>query len=174
MKILNKYSGHIDDQLVYAVSKNDLKYIKSLIENGADVNVYLGAPLRNAALFGYLEIVKYLVEKGADIHANNGNALCAAAYSGYLEIVKYLVENGADIHTDNGRALKSAVTENRFSVIKYLIEKGAYPQEEMHIIERLQDQVLKNNPSSVIFITNLRKDLKEKYSDLLDLHDIGL
>ena len=60
-----------------------------------------GAPLKNAAAGGYLEIVKLLLEHGADPNlpeegiAPHGHALYSAVYNGHYEIAKLLLEQGA-------------------------------------------------------------------------------
>ena len=57
-------------RLFIAIKKNDLETVKTLIEEGADVNVRDGfgsIPLHYAAFHNYLEIVKYLVEKWSNV-----------------------------------------------------------------------------------------------------------
>jgi ankyrin repeat protein len=60
-----------------------------------------GAPLKNAAARGHLEIVKLLIERGADPNlpeegiAPHGHALYSAVYNGHYEVARLLLENGA-------------------------------------------------------------------------------
>jgi ankyrin repeat protein len=67
------------------------------------VTYYLGsgAPLKNAAARGHIEIVQLLLERGADPNlreegiAPHGHALYSAVYNGHFEIAKLLLEHGA-------------------------------------------------------------------------------
>jgi RNA polymerase sigma factor (sigma-70 family) len=60
-----------------------------------------GAPLKNAAVGGHLEIVKLLLENGADPNlpeehiAPRGHALYSAVSGGHYEVAKLLLEHGA-------------------------------------------------------------------------------
>jgi ankyrin repeat protein len=60
-----------------------------------------GAPLRNAAARGHLEIVKLLLARGADPNlpeegiAPHGHALYAAVYNRHFEVARLLLEHGA-------------------------------------------------------------------------------
>ena len=126
--------------LVYAM-QGDLLKIKSLLEQGVDVNakakiegIELTA-LIVASKEGNLEIVKYLISKGANVNdkvtvgeMGGFTALMSASVAGHTEIVKYLISKGADINVkgNNGKtALINAVFEGHLDVAKYLISKGA-------------------------------------------------
>lgn len=60
-----------------------------------------GAPIKNAAAGGHLEIVRLLLERGADPNlpeegiAPDGHALHSAVVRGHIEIVRLLLEHGA-------------------------------------------------------------------------------
>jgi hypothetical protein len=104
---------------------DDVKTIKFLIENGANIHAKDDDSLYWAAYYGYFDVVKYLVEHGANVHANDDYALRCAAENGYLDMIKYLVEHGADIHADDDYALETAVYHGNFDIVKYLTEHGA-------------------------------------------------
>ena len=82
--------------LMTAVSLNDLKMIKILIENGADVNgkgnFIMGYPINIAIDEENLHIIKFLIEKGAQVDKGYGfkmSAIEEARKSENPEIRKY-------------------------------------------------------------------------------------
>jgi ankyrin repeat protein len=115
-----KYKMANGKLLSKAAEEGNLKTVKFLVENGANIHCNNEAPLHYAVKNGHLKTVKYLVEQGADIHARNDYAVRWAARKGHFEIVKYLVENGADIYARNELALSWAVTNNHFRIANYL------------------------------------------------------
>jgi len=120
--------------LFIAVLKKNLKIVKFLVENGADINkktVSGNTILMVAIAFRDLEIVKFLLEKGADISekSNNRNTpLHLAAKWGNFGIVKFLVEKGADINVVNkagNTPLHIAAKWGNIEIVQFLIDKGA-------------------------------------------------
>ena len=94
-----------------AASIGDLERVAELLDRDPSlanrvseyVTYYIGsgAPLRNAAARGHIEIVKLLLDRGADPNlpeegiAPHGHALYSAVYNGHFEIAKLLLERGA-------------------------------------------------------------------------------
>jgi ankyrin repeat protein len=94
-----------------AASIGDLDRVRELLDEGPSlanrvseyVTYYVGsgAPLKNAAARGHLEVVKLLLERGADPNlpeegiAPHGHALFSAVYNGHHEIARLLLEHGA-------------------------------------------------------------------------------
>lgn len=94
-----------------ACATGDLDRVRELLEREpALVNrlsdyagYYLGcgAPIKNAAAGGHLEIVRLLLERGADPNlpeegiAPDGHALHSAVVRGHIEIVRLLLDHGA-------------------------------------------------------------------------------
>ncbi len=87
-----------------AAYSGDIDTVKTLIEQGADVNVRVGVgglmPLNYAAGRGHANVVALLIEKGADLNARDGSGytpLEFAAMLGHANIAKLLIDKGADI-----------------------------------------------------------------------------
>ncbi|PVU88970.1 hypothetical protein BB559_005283 [Furculomyces boomerangus] len=151
---LNTYS--VDNSIFSEFCKRgNMKFVKFLDKNGADIDENNGAPLKFAIENNHLDVVKYLIGRGADtticrdldsflnsqnIHPTFANTinnekqttedakvytLQEASSNGYLDIVKYLVKSGVNIHENNEIALKEASENGYLDVVKYLVEKGA-------------------------------------------------
>ncbi|MBX3747542.1 MAG: ankyrin repeat domain-containing protein [Verrucomicrobiae bacterium] len=94
-----------------ACATGDLSRVRELLDQDPSLvnrvsdyaGFYLGsgAPLKNAAARGHLEVVRFLLERGADPNlpeegiAPDGHALHSAVVSGHLEIVRLLLKHGA-------------------------------------------------------------------------------
>ena len=93
-----------------------------------------GAPLRNAAARGHIEIVKLLLERGAGPNlpeegiAPNGHALYAAVYGGHYETAKLLLEHGAYPNVEvesSADTLSIALMNSNQKMVDLLVSYGA-------------------------------------------------
>ena len=92
-----------------AALEGQANVVKSLLDNGADVNERgrcdwhwdpSVTTLSCAAYGGNIETVKVLIERGADVNARSNDGwtpLMSAAYIGHASIATLLIEKGADV-----------------------------------------------------------------------------
>ena len=99
--------------LIQAAINGNLKVVKYLHQNGADIRALDDHALRWSADSGHLDVVKYLHQNGADIRARDDFALLRSAKNGHLNVVKYLIENGADVDILDVKFLYDYVLEGK-------------------------------------------------------------
>ena len=94
----------MDVKLFNAAQKGNLEEIRVLLDQGADINVRLGAdqwtPLMTASREGQLEAVELLLQEGADPNIRDArfkkNAYHWALQYSHRDIARLLLENGAN------------------------------------------------------------------------------
>ncbi|XP_072015915.1 cyclin-dependent kinase inhibitor 2A-like [Amphiura filiformis] len=96
--------------LATAAASGDLNAVKSLVQQGADVNQKSRdgfTPLCNAAFWGYSEIVEYLLKHDADLNASNSGTLWTpthcAAFQDHGKVIMKLMEYQPDIMLQDSR-----------------------------------------------------------------------
>ena len=126
------FSKGAGGKMIEAASRGNIKRVKLLIEEGADVNARDedgSTALIEAARYEHTEIAKLLIENGADVNAKDKDgwtALMGVAKTG--ETAKLLIEHGADVNAkdnDGMTALKWAAFEGECELARLLIENGA-------------------------------------------------
>ena len=135
------------NNLPQAAESGDLDTVKSMLEDGADVNTKAGklnsTALHHAAEIGDTEMIKLLLSKGADkkIYDHKGEtALFRAARNGHKDAVLCLIStdataakaevNAVDKIEDNKKSthntpLLAAAYRGHANVVQLLMEKGA-------------------------------------------------
>lgn len=127
-----------------AASSGDLERVRELLDQDPAlanrvseyVTYYIGsgAPLKNAAARGHLDVVKLLLERGADPNlpeegiAPHGHALYSAVAGGHYEIAKLLLEHGAYPNPEvesSADALSRALANSDQPMIDLLCSYGA-------------------------------------------------
>jgi len=102
----------------------------SLVNQVSDYNSYYigcGAPIKNAAASGHIEVVQLLLERGADPNlpeegiAPDGHALHSAVVRGHIEVVRLLLKHGAHPNVEvesSADTLSAALATAGYSYVK--------------------------------------------------------
>jgi ankyrin repeat protein len=133
-----------DVDICTAASIGDLARVRELLDQDPSLanrvsdycGYYIGsgAPLKNAAARGHMEVVRLLLERGADPNlpeegiAPRGHALYSAVANRHYEIAKLLLEHGAHPNPEvesSADALSRAISNNDQPMIDLLCSYGA-------------------------------------------------
>ena len=109
------------DDLGGAARKGDLKKIKMLLDEGADLNGKYDkgfTPLHWAATMNQVDAIKFLIDEGANLNSRDGHQstpLLLAAFFGNTESVESLLQGGADpnLRNKDGALPVQAMLANR-------------------------------------------------------------
>ncbi|WP_349728299.1 ankyrin repeat domain-containing protein [Peribacillus frigoritolerans] len=122
----------LNEQLIQAVARNETDRIRSLIEQGADLNTQDSEGLTATMIATYnndVETAKILIEAGADVNIQDdmkNSPFLYAGAEGYIDILKLAIEAGADPSITNrfgGTALIPASEHGYVEVTKELLTK---------------------------------------------------
>ncbi|PEZ84097.1 ankyrin repeat domain-containing protein [Bacillus sp. AFS017274] len=122
----------MNEQLIQAVERNETERIRSLIEQGADINTQDSEGRTATMIATYnndVETAKILIEAGADVNIQDdmkNSPFLYAGAEGYVNILKLAIEAGADPSITNrygGTALIPASEHGYVEVIKELLTK---------------------------------------------------
>jgi ankyrin repeat protein len=117
--LMSKEKNHMK-ALFEAIANHDIKTVRILIQQGADLNAMLPCgttPLIMAARKGEAHIVKTLLNRGAYIHAamQNGNtAFTEAVYHGDKTTMIILLQYGANLHDQ----IRDGIEHSTFTAIQ--------------------------------------------------------
>jgi ankyrin repeat protein len=116
-----------------AVKNNNIKEVKSLLEEGVNPNSFDEDGdhlLMYAALYSSVDCMQLLLEKGSDVNAKNKideTALMWAVHD--LAKMKLLIQHGADVNakakSGNTPLLIATVGQGKYDAVKLLLDKGA-------------------------------------------------
>ncbi len=124
------------NSIVDIVSKNDLKAVKTALDQGADINSQDKdgrSLLLIATVKKYIEMANLLVSYKADVNLQDhqsDSAFLYAGASGQTELVKLFLKNGArfDIFNRyNGTALIPACERGHTETVKILVTTKGFP-----------------------------------------------
>ncbi len=126
-----------EEDLLNAVLKGNLERVRSLLENGTDVNAtdeyFRTSPLHIACGHGHEAVVALLLQRGAEVNAKNSvseveSPLHLACRGGHYAVVAMLLKNGADWNASNTNGetpLHLACRGGYHEVVLLLLEYGA-------------------------------------------------
>lgn len=117
-----------DKQLLEAVQENDLKQVKDLIAQGAQINARTELGETPLHLAQSKEMAEFLLTSGADIHARDDVFGMTPLFNAPKEIVVVLISKGADVNTRSKKGATPLVWSaysDDLKRIELLISKGA-------------------------------------------------
>lgn len=114
----------MDQLLINAAEKGNLKKVKFALKNGANVNTYNNTLLQSAIKSRHPETVKVLIKNGINVDIKGCNMfLYWIVTTEHLKIMKILLKNHINVHKCNNRILFLAKIYTPPKIIKSLKRK---------------------------------------------------
>lgn len=155
-----------DSALILAAGRQNLDFVKLLVENGADIQYC--SRIRDSALYNAIsraenkkgvELVRYFLDLGCDpkLTASGRNLLTWAAWNKYARgIISELVSRGADPNAVDeewgSTPLQRAIEEANVRGVMELLDNGADPHQRWPVSDREWSEM-----TSIEFAKKLRK-----------------
>ncbi|KAF5895618.1 ankyrin repeat domain-containing protein 11 isoform X1, partial [Clarias magur] len=133
---VNKRNERGETRLHRAAIRGEVRRIKELINEGADVNVkdFAGwTALHEACNRGYYEVAKQLLAAGAEVNTkglDDDTPLHDASNNGHFKVVKLLLRYGGDPCQSNRRGETPLKVANSPTMLNLLLGKGTYTSSE--------------------------------------------
>lgn len=111
-----------------AIQSGQVSEVKSIIGNGADVNLAPAGSislLEIAVIYGNEEIIGYLIEAGADVNGSEGNAKSPLMLAPSPAVAELLIEAGAELGPRGSRQRTPLHELESEEVVQVLLDAGA-------------------------------------------------
>ena len=128
IKLLMKYDTSdpmiLTALLPLTLPGGNVRILKLLYKNGANLGQYADHLLAEGAHFGHISFVEYLLERIDPSHLNNAfnPPILMAIKPGNLSMVKLLWKNGADLNVRNGASLLLSARYGCIDIVSFLLK----------------------------------------------------
>nr|XP_015223555.1 PREDICTED: ankyrin repeat domain-containing protein 11 isoform X1 [Lepisosteus oculatus] len=143
---VNKRNERGETRLHRAAIRGEIRRIKELISEGADVNVkdFAGwTALHEACNRGYYDVAKQLLAAGAEVNTkglDDDTPLHDASSNGHFKVVKLLLRYGGDPRQSNRKGETPLKVANSPTMLNLLLGKGTYTSSEESSSESSEEE----------------------------------
>ncbi|CAN9507156.1 unnamed protein product [Ophioblennius macclurei] len=143
---VNKRNERGETRLHRAAIRGEVRRIKELIGEGADVNVkdFAGwTALHEACNRGYYDVAKQLLAAGAEVNTkglDDDTPLHDASNNGHFKVVKLLLRYGGDPRQSNRKGETPLKVANSPTMLNLLLGKGTYTSSEESSSESSEEE----------------------------------
>jgi hypothetical protein len=163
--------------------------LKTCIEDGADPNTGMGAPLKNMVKEDNLEAVRYLLERNANpnMKPDYGSSPSISMLAKSLDMLKLLVEFGGNLDEDLlindefyslklvGSNSSKLDKSSSYEIVEYLMKQGIDPNTDRGVAFRLAAKYGRTDLMDLLckYFTNIKKpgDKKTKLLEMISSRD---